>query len=111
VIVDGREVSLAGLAEPVIDTVAMGERSEMAEHRPIRTVKTTIGTGLIAGGAGYGLYRGMSGDFRGEDAVIVAGLIAAGAPAQSQQPGGRAAMGDDAAQRLPSAAGTAARPA
>ena len=79
VIVDGKEVSLAGFAEPVVDTVAMAQDRRWQSIDTIRTIKTTLGTGLIAGGVGYGLYRGGSGDFRGEDAAIVAGLIAAGA--------------------------------
>ena len=45
----------------------------------IRVTKDIVGTGLILGGAGYGLYRANQGEFRLQDAAIAGGLIAAGA--------------------------------
>jgi tetratricopeptide (TPR) repeat protein len=79
VIVNDAEYPLGNAAEPTIDTVMMAADRRWQSIDTIRTVKTTVGTGLIAGGAGYGLYKAGRGDFRGEDAAVVAGLIAAGA--------------------------------
>ncbi len=79
VFVDQFEYRLDGIGEPTIDTVAMAQDRRWQSIDTIRTVKTTVGTGLIAAGAGYGVYKGAKGDFELQDAAIVAGLIATGA--------------------------------
>ncbi len=79
VIVDGLDYPLGDASEPTIDTIAMAQDRRWQSIDTIRTVKSAVGTGLIAGGAGYGVYRAGRGDFRGEDAAIVGGLIATGA--------------------------------
>ncbi|MBC7783774.1 MAG: hypothetical protein H7144_08030 [Burkholderiales bacterium] len=79
VIVDNAEYPLDHLTEPTIDTVAMAQDRRWQSIDTIRTVKTTIGTGMITAGAGYGIYKGANNDFRAEDAAIMAGLIATGA--------------------------------
>lgn len=79
VIVNDAEYPLAGLGEPTIDTIAMAQDRRWQSIDTIRTVKTTVGTGLIAAGAGYGIYKGAKGDFEAQDAAIVAALIGAGA--------------------------------
>lgn len=77
--VDGTPYPIGETNQPTIDTIAMAQDRRWQSIDTIRTVKSAVGTGLIAGGAGYGIYRAGSGDFRGEDAAIVAGLIATGA--------------------------------
>ncbi len=79
VTVDQFEYPLNGLGEPTIDTLAMATDRRWQSIDTIRTTKSAIGTGLIAGGVGYGVYRGAKGDFEAQDAAIVAGLIGAGA--------------------------------
>ncbi len=79
VIVNHFEYRVDGIGEPTIDTVAMAQDRRWQSIDTIRTVKTTVGTGLIAAGAGYGAYKGLKGDFEMQDAAIVAGLIATGA--------------------------------
>lgn len=79
VLINGSDYPLGELAEPTIDTVAMAHDRRWQSIDTIRTVKTTVGTGLIAAGAGYGIYKAGRDDFRAEDAAIVAGLVAAGA--------------------------------
>lgn len=79
VVIDDAEYRLGDLATPTIDTVAMAQDRRWQSIDTIRTVKTTVGTGLIAAGAGYGIYKAGRDDFRAEDAAIVAGLVAAGA--------------------------------
>jgi len=79
VYIGGQLYPISTLNEPTIDTVAMAHDRRWQSIDTIRTVKSAVGTGLIAGGAGYGIYRAGQGDFRGEDAAIVAGLIVAGA--------------------------------
>ncbi|GIW75082.1 MAG: hypothetical protein KatS3mg104_0145 [Phycisphaerae bacterium] len=79
VIVDGQDYPLGSLGEPTIDTLVMALDRRWQSIDTIRTVKTTVGTGLIAAGAGYGVYKGAKGNFDVQDAAIVAGLIATGA--------------------------------
>ncbi len=79
VIVNQFDYAIDGLNEPTLDTIAMAQDRRWQSIDTIRTVKTTVGTGLIAAGAGYGIYRGAKGDFEAQDAAIVGGLIAAGA--------------------------------
>ena len=76
--VDGRRTGDRDLARPLIDTVAMAQERRWQSIDTVRTVKSGIGTGLIAGAAGYGLYRAGRDDFRGEDVALVGGLLAAG---------------------------------
>ncbi|HEX8323152.1 MAG TPA: hypothetical protein VF595_04485 [Tepidisphaeraceae bacterium] len=79
VLVDGRPYPLAGTDRPTIDTIAMAQDRRWQSIDTIRVTKSVIGTGLIAGGAGYGLYRLNEGRMRAEDAAIVGGLVAVGA--------------------------------
>ncbi|MDB5328564.1 MAG: hypothetical protein JWM57_4133, partial [Phycisphaerales bacterium] len=79
VIVDGGEFAMTGAERPTIDTVAMAADRRWQSIDTIRVTKDVIGTGLIAGGAGYGLYRMNQDRFRAEDAAIAGGLIAVGA--------------------------------
>lgn len=76
--VNGSRVELPGLTAPPVDLLELAQERRWQSIDTIRAVKTTIGTGLIAGGAGYGIYRASKDDFRTEDALISGGLIAAG---------------------------------
>ena len=79
VIVDGGVFAMTGADRPTIDTVTMAADRRWQSIDTIRVTKDVIGTGLIAGGAGYGLYRLNQDRFRPEDAAIAGGLIAVGA--------------------------------
>lgn len=79
VLVNGRSYPIGEANVPTIDTIAMAQDRRWQSIDTIRTVKSAVGTGLIAGGAGYGIYRAGRGDFRSEDAAIAGGMIAAGA--------------------------------
>jgi hypothetical protein len=79
VTVDGRNYALNGADRPTIDTVAMAADRRWQSIDTIRVSKDVIGTGLIAGGAGYGLYRMNQDRVRPEDVAIAGGLIAVGA--------------------------------
>ncbi len=72
VIVDGRPVDLKGRGRPPVDLVAVAQERRWQDIDTIRTIKTTVGTGLIAGGA-YGLTRHSH-----NDQAVGLGLIAAG---------------------------------
>jgi tetratricopeptide (TPR) repeat protein len=80
VIVDGRVVNLDGAERPTIDLLALAQDRRWQSIDTIRTFKSAAGTGLIAGGAGYGLYRSANSynGISGGDAAITAGLIGAG---------------------------------
>jgi tetratricopeptide (TPR) repeat protein len=75
---NGRELDTRGFDEPTFDLVAMAHDRKWQSIDTIRTVKSAVGTGLIAGGAGYGAYRASRDKFRGEDLAISAGMIATG---------------------------------
>lgn len=79
IVVDGVE-SRASIGDgPPTDLLALAQDRRWQSIDTIRLTKSAIGTGLIAGGAGYGLYRAGSREgLRGEDAAIAGGLIAAG---------------------------------
>lgn len=79
VTVDGRPYALGGTERPTIDTVAMAADRRWQSIDTIRVSKDVVGTGLIAGGAGYGLYRMSQDRLRPEDVAIAGGLIAVGA--------------------------------
>lgn len=83
VIVDGRPYALGGTNLPTIDMLAMAQDRRWQSIDTIRTVKNVVGTGMMVGGAGYGLYRMGDGNFRAQDAAIAGGLIAAGALLQA----------------------------
>jgi tetratricopeptide (TPR) repeat protein len=80
VIVDGQRVNLHGAGRPVIDLLGLAQDRRWQSIDTIRTFKSAAGTGLIAGGAGYGLYRSANSrrGIGGGDAAITAGLIGAG---------------------------------
>ena len=79
VTVDGRFYDLGQTGRGTVDTVAMAQDRRWQSIDTIRVSKDVVGTGLIAAGAGYGLYRLNDGRFNGVDAAIVGGAIAAGA--------------------------------
>jgi tetratricopeptide (TPR) repeat protein len=63
VAVDGRVVNLGAFQRPTIDLLAMAQDRKWQDIDTIRAVKTTIGTGLLAGGAittGIGANRNNS---------------------------------------------------
>jgi tetratricopeptide (TPR) repeat protein len=78
--VDGRPVDVGAAGEPPLDLLAVAQDRRWQSIDTIRAVKSGLGTGLIAGGIGYGVYkdsqshRGMS----GEDAGVMAALVGAG---------------------------------
>lgn len=79
VYVNGERYVTDGVAEPPVDLLALAQDRRWQSIDTIRLTKSVLGTGLIAGGAGYGLYKAGSRDgMRGEDAAISAGLIATG---------------------------------
>ena len=79
VVVDGRLVNLAGTGRPPVDLLALAQDRRWQSLDTLRAFKSVAGTGLIAGGAGYGLYRSnRRGGISGDDAAIAAGLIGAG---------------------------------
>jgi hypothetical protein len=73
VYIDGRAVDTNGLDAPLVDLVTLAQDRKWQSIDTIRTIKSVIGTGLIAAGA----YEGLSGH-RAENAEIGLGLIAAG---------------------------------
>lgn len=77
--VNGQDYAIGDVAVPAIDTVRMAQDRKWQSIDTIRTVKAGVGVGLMAAGAGYGVYKGANRDLRGEDVAIAAGLIAAGA--------------------------------
>ena len=79
VTINGQRVSTDDVAEPPVDLLALAQDRSWQSIDTIRLTKSVLGTGLIAGGAGYGIYKAGSRDgISGEDAAISAGLIAAG---------------------------------
>lgn len=77
--VNGQTVDVADVALPPMDLLAMAQERRWQSIDTIRLTKSAVGTGLIVGGAGYGVYQAGSRDgLRGEDAAIAAGLIATG---------------------------------
>ena len=79
VVVDGVEVPAVVGDRPPTDLLALAQDRRWQSIDTIRLTKSAIGTGMIAGGAGYGLYKAGSREgMRGEDAAIAGGLIAAG---------------------------------
>jgi tetratricopeptide (TPR) repeat protein len=80
VIVDGHAVPTDGINRPPIDTLVMGQDRRWQSIDTIRTIKSALGTGLIAGGAIEGV-RGAygSGAAQRRDLIASAALIGAGA--------------------------------
>src|SRR5690606_3068028 len=76
--VDGVPQFVPGLARPPVDTLALAQERRWQNIDTIRTIKSAIGTGLIAGGAGYGLYRAGQDDLRSDDVLISGAMIGAG---------------------------------
>ena len=76
VLIDGRSQEVD--RSPPIDTIAMAADRRWQSFDTFRVVKSAIGTGLIAGGAGYGVYRAGNGHMSNNDAAVTAGLIATG---------------------------------
>jgi tetratricopeptide (TPR) repeat protein len=79
VFVDGHQAHIADVAQPPVDLLALAQDRRWQSIDTIRTVKSALGTGMIVGGAGYGIYSsGRHGGMRGSDALISAGLIGTG---------------------------------
>jgi tetratricopeptide (TPR) repeat protein len=78
VYVDGAPCRVPGLDRAPVDLLALAQERRWQSIDTIRTIKSAVGTGLIAGGAGYGLYRAGRDDFRAEDALIAGALIGTG---------------------------------
>jgi tetratricopeptide (TPR) repeat protein len=80
VIVDGHSVPTDGIDRPPIDTLVMGQDRKWQSIDTIRTIKSALGTGLIAGGAIEGI-RGAYGHGAAQrrDLIASAALIGAGA--------------------------------
>jgi hypothetical protein len=77
--VDGRPLDVGQINDPPMDLLATAQDRRWQSIDTIRAVKSGLGTGLIAGGIGYGIYkdgkhRGMS----NEDVGVMAALIGAG---------------------------------
>jgi hypothetical protein len=66
------------LVRPTVDLLMLAQDRVWQSIDTIRTIKSAVGTGLIAGGAGYGIYKAGRGDFRGEDALTTAALVGTG---------------------------------
>ena len=81
--VDNEPYPIGAANQPTIDTLAMAQDRRWQSIDTIRTVKNLVGTGLMVGGAGYGVYKLGDGNMNGQDAAIAAGLIAAGALLQA----------------------------
>lgn len=78
VVVDGTVVDLKGANRPPVDLLQLAQDRRWQSIDTIRTFKSVLGTGLIAGGIGYGAYQGNRHGMSGNDAAVAAGLIAAG---------------------------------
>jgi tetratricopeptide (TPR) repeat protein len=72
--IDTRPIDVAAIDRPPIDLLAMAQDRRWQSIDTIRAIKSTVGTGLIVGGAGVGAY-GMN--RRNQDAEI-AGLAMIG---------------------------------
>lgn len=79
VYVGGDRVSVFDADSPPTDLLALAQDRRWQSIDTIRLTKSAVGTGLIAGGAGYGIYRaGQREGIRGEDAAVMAALIGTG---------------------------------
>ena len=78
VVVDGRPVSLGGADRPPVDLLALAQDRRWQDIDTIRTIKTSVGTGLIAGGTYAGLQSHHQSDQLVGLALIGAGLLLKG---------------------------------
>lgn len=79
VTLSGQPIEVSAMTEAPIDLLVMAQDRRWQSIDTIRTIKSMLGTGLIAGGAGYGIYQsGRPGGMSGSDAAIAAGLVGAG---------------------------------
>lgn len=77
--IDGRFAYLDNLNQPSVDLLSLAQDRRWQSIDTIRTVKSALGTGMIVGGAGYGVYSAnRHGRLRSEDALISAALIGSG---------------------------------
>lgn len=77
--IDGRPASVEHVGEPPTDLLALAQDRRWQTIDTIRTVKSAVGTGLIAGGGVVGLYELTRRDGpRAENAAIAAALIGVG---------------------------------
>jgi tetratricopeptide (TPR) repeat protein len=75
VLIDGRPANLAGAGRPPVDLLALAQDRRWQDIDTIRTIKTTVGTGLIGVGAYEGLRsRNRSNQLAGL-AMVGAGLL------------------------------------
>jgi len=78
--VDGRLLNLHDLNRPTIDLLAMAQDRKWQDIDTIRTIKSTIGKGMIAGGAiMVAKGAGEDGSRQRTDLMVGAGLLLAGA--------------------------------
>jgi tetratricopeptide (TPR) repeat protein len=78
-IVDGRPVNVNDIARPTVDLLALAQDRRWESIDTIRTVKSAVGTGLIAAGGVEGI-RGAygSGSAQRRDLIASAALVGAG---------------------------------
>jgi len=72
VTLDGRVVNISGTARPPVDLLALAQDRRWQSIDTIRAVKSALGTGLIVGGAAYGIAD------RKANPYVALGLIASG---------------------------------
>ncbi len=76
--IDGQGVAIPPMPRPPVDLLAVAQEKRWQSIDTLRTIKSVVGTGLIAGGAGYGLYKASRDDFTAQDALVSGVLIGAG---------------------------------
>jgi tetratricopeptide (TPR) repeat protein len=69
VIIDGNAESINNIARPPVDLLALAQERRWQSIDTIRTIKSALGTGLIAGGAIYG----MSDEDRWKESLVLIG--------------------------------------
>lgn len=79
VTVDGQPYNLSGLTQPPVDLLAIAQDRRWQSIDTIRTTKSAIGTGLLAGGGVMGIKGAMEhGGRQSTDLIVAAGLAATG---------------------------------
>jgi tetratricopeptide (TPR) repeat protein len=72
VTMDGQTINVSAIARPPVDLLALAQDRRWQSIDTIRAVKSALGTGLIAGGAAYGVLD------RNANPYVALGLIAGG---------------------------------
>src|SRR5207247_1058419 len=76
--VDGRVMDLSGVAMPPVDLLVMAQDRKWESIDTIRAIKSTVGTGLLYGGAIEGI-RGVNGSGARQRTDLMVGAALAGA--------------------------------